>query len=68
MNLLIDKLPTSLLIDGYEYLINSDFRAMIQFEVMMFDEDLSDEERITQALELFYDLPDGCPGHSQLPA
>lgn len=55
MNLLIDKLPTSLLIDGYEYLINSDFRAMIQFEVMMFDEDLSDEERITQALELFYD-------------
>lgn len=54
MNLLTDKLPTSLLIDGYEYPVNSDFRTMIQFEVMMFDEDLSDKERITQALELFY--------------
>ncbi len=54
MNLLISKPPTSVLIDGYEYSINSDFRAMIQFETLMFEEELSAEEQITQALELFY--------------
>lgn len=55
MNLLTNKLPNSVEIDGRKYQINSDFRAMIQFEMLMFDEEIEDEERLTRSLELFYE-------------
>ncbi|WP_404988097.1 bacteriophage Gp15 family protein [Clostridium culturomicium] len=54
MNILIDIVPTSVDIGGEDYEINSDFRTSILFELLMQDEGLSDEEKIIQALELYY--------------
>jgi len=54
MNLLIDLVPTSVEIEGIEYEINSNFRTSILFELLMQDMELSEEEKIIQALELYY--------------
>lgn len=54
MNLLLDKLPTSVIIDGKEYEFNTDFRAAIRFELLLFDTELSDEDKAWRAIELFY--------------
>lgn len=60
MNILIDALPSSVWIDGTEFPVNYGFRTFILIEVCIFDTALSDNERVTQALELFYgdSLPD----------
>lgn len=55
MNILIDILPTSVEINSMKYEINSDFRTSILFELLMQNEELSDEEKIIQALELYFD-------------
>lgn len=50
MNILIDKLPTD-----YEGLkINTNFRSFILFELLMQDNKLSNQEKITLSLKLFY--------------
>lgn len=54
-SLLLDELPTTVIIDNKKYKINSNFRVSILFELMMLDNDLSEEEKITAALELYYD-------------
>lgn len=54
MNLLIDLLPKRLEVDGKEYAINYDFRTGILFEMMMQDRELSNEEKLKQAIELFF--------------
>lgn len=54
MNMLIDLLPTSVEVDNKEYKINSDFRTSMLFEMMMLDEELDKEERIINALQLYY--------------
>jgi len=54
MNLLLDRLPVTVMIDGITYDIRSDFRTSIQFELIMQRRDLSDEERITKCLSLYY--------------
>ena len=54
MNILIDELPRSVRIDGTEYPVNYGFRTFILLEICIFDASLSDSERVTQALELFY--------------
>lgn len=54
MNMLIDLLPTSVEVDNKEYKINSDFRASMLFEMMMSDEELDKEEKIINALQLYY--------------
>lgn len=54
MNILIDLLPTIIVIEGIEYKINSDFRTSMLFEMLMQDEDITNEEKIIQALELYY--------------
>ncbi|WP_461206928.1 bacteriophage Gp15 family protein [Clostridium sp. DL1XJH146] len=56
MNILIDLVPTFINIDGKEYEINSDFRTSILFELLMQDNDLPDENKIMQALELYYPI------------
>ncbi len=56
MNLLIDLAPTSVEIEGIEYDINSNFRTSILFELLMQDDELSEEEKIIQALELYYPI------------
>lgn len=59
MNILIDELPQSVEIGGKEYPINYGFRTFVLIEICIFDADLSDSERVNQALDLFYgdDLP-----------
>ena len=52
MNILIDLVPESVEIDRTEYKIRTDFRVSILFEMMMQDEELSNEEKILKALEL----------------
>lgn len=54
MNILIDLVPESVIIDNVEYEIRSDFRTSIIFESLMYDNSLSDEQKIVSALELYY--------------
>lgn len=54
MNMLLDKLPLTLEIEGVEYEINSDFRTSIKFELLMEDSVLEFDEKIIQALKLYY--------------
>lgn len=56
MNLLIDLVPNTVEINGVEYEINSDFRTSILFELLMLDVEMTDEEKIVQALELYYPI------------
>jgi hypothetical protein len=60
MNIIIDALPESLVIKGKKHLVNWGFRTFILIEICIFDTKLSDDERISNALDLFYgdDLPD----------
>lgn len=51
--LLTGNLPESFLINGTEYKISSDFRAMVKLEDI-FSSDLTDAEKGEQALHLFY--------------
>lgn len=53
-NILIDKLPTEL--DGLK--INADFRTCILFELLMNDNQISNENKILQAINLFYGKQD----------
>lgn len=53
-NILIDFLPNKVKIKNETYEINSDFRVSIIFEMLMDDTEFSDEEKIIQALELYY--------------
>lgn len=58
-NLLIDILPTTVDIKGVKYDIDTNFRTSILFEMLMQDVDLSIEEKIIQALDLYYSsIPD----------
>jgi len=54
MNILIDLLPEEIEIEGIEYKINSDFRNSMLFELMMSDNKLDDNQKIEQALKLYY--------------
>ena len=59
MNILIDLLPSSVKIDSTEYEINSDFRTSVLFSLLMEDDNLSEEEKVLQALNLYYPvIPD----------
>ena len=50
MNILVDKLPTD-----YEGLkINTNFRSFILFELLMQDRNISNEDKIALAINLFY--------------
>jgi hypothetical protein len=54
VNILIDLLPTTVEIDNVDYQINSNFRASMLFEILMQDDELKEEDKIMQTLELFY--------------
>lgn len=54
MSILVDLVPTVVTIDGMEYEINSDFRASILFEEMMQDDEITNEDKVNNALELYY--------------
>lgn len=54
MNLLIDRLPQSVVVNHLAYPINTDFRYSILFELLIMDPDLTEQEKIQQALKLYY--------------
>lgn len=54
MNILTDRLPEAVEIGGEVWPINSDFTTGIQFGLLMQDHTLTDEERLKQALLLYY--------------
>ncbi len=54
MNILLDLLPDTVDIGGVEYPINTDFRISILFELMMQDSSLPDEEKMQEAIRLYY--------------
>lgn len=54
MNILIDLLPSSVEIDGTEYDINTDFRISVLFSLLMEDDELTEEQKVLQALSLYY--------------
>lgn len=54
MSLLIDGAPTTVDIDGTSYCINTDFRVAILFEQLMQEPNLSNEQKISQALTLYF--------------
>lgn len=56
MNILIDLLPKEVNIEGEDYKINSDFRTSILFELLMQDKSITEEDKIIQALELYYPI------------
>lgn len=51
---LTKKLPETVLIDGAAVEINTDFRTSIEFELLLQDDTISDEERVGKALYLYY--------------
>ena len=63
MNIILDELPHSVVIDGSSYEIDTSFRTSILFEIMMFDDELNEQEKIAQALELYFG--DNIPGNIQ---
>lgn len=54
MNILVDTLPSKVYIDNIEYEINTNFSCSILFELIIQDEELSNEDKIYKALELYY--------------
>ncbi len=59
MGILESKLPISVLINGREYSIRSNFRTMIRFEQLMQDAEVSDQNKSLLALNMFYpEIPD----------
>ena len=56
MNLLIDEVPTTVIIDDVEFDINSDFRISMMFELLINDPELSERERLYQTLILYYPI------------
>lgn len=54
MSIILDCLPEIVEIDGTEYPIQWDFRTSIYFELLMQDDELSDSDKIREALDLYY--------------
>lgn len=54
MGMLSEKLPETVIIGGTEISINTDFRTSILFEELLNDPELSDYQKITQAVELYF--------------
>lgn len=54
MNILVDELPTTLLIKGKEYPINEDFTAIIILEQMLSDKELTDSQKSVEMLNILF--------------
>lgn len=59
---MIYDLPQSVEVQGAEYEIRSDYRAVLDICIALSDPDLSDQDRAQVALEIFY------PGFSDMPS
>ena len=56
MNLLLDRLPSTVIIDEVEYKINTDFRVSILFSELMQDGRLGPTEKLMQTFKLYLDV------------
>lgn len=54
MNLLVDRIPELVNIGGKRYLIRTDFRISILFEMLMQDDRITEEVKIQKALDLYF--------------
>lgn len=54
MNILTDSLPETVEIGGTAWPINTDFYTGVQFELLMQDHTLTEEDRMSRALALYY--------------
>lgn len=54
INILLDELPEAVTVDGILYPVNWGYRAMILIEMDLFRVDRSDEQKILDALNIFY--------------
>lgn len=57
MNLLLDKLPDSVMIDGEAVPINTDFRVCLKIIQAMEDDVLMEHEKLTVLIDLLYPEP-----------
>lgn len=63
MNLLIDRCPELVDIEGETYPIRSDYRTSILFELTMSNPKLSESQKVSLALRLYYErLPEDTKG------
>lgn len=53
-NVLIDELPTSIIIDSREYPISTNFRTFILFEILLSDKELSQQEKLYEIFNLIF--------------
>lgn len=53
-NILIDKLPETVEVNGQEVSVNADFRVFILFEQILRDYELDKEAKVKKCLSLFY--------------
>lgn len=66
MNILVDKLPAEVEVSGRVYPIRADFRTSLQFEQIVTDPEISDEEKIERLLVLYYpEIPQDIAGAAQ---
>ena len=54
MNLLLDSVPDSVVIDGVRHDVDTDFRVFIQIEKILHDESLSNREKVLKWLQLVF--------------
>ena len=59
MNLLLYRVPQSVVSGGHSYEFDADFRNCIKFENLMFDPEIDDDSRGALALNLFYPVIPG---------
>lgn len=55
-NILIDLLPKKVTVNDVEYDINSNFRTSILFALLIDDNEVNEEQKIVQSLELYYPI------------
>lgn len=54
INLLIDELPEAVELDGSVYPVNWGYRAIMLIEICMFDAERSEEQKVLDALNIFF--------------
>lgn len=64
MSIILDCLPETVEIRGTEYQINWDFRTSILFELLMQDDEMSDSDKIKEALTLYYPVMPNRPAEA----
>lgn len=52
--MLLDQLPCEVVIDGYRYPINTDYRYSVMFEMLMLDNEVPERSKLDKALKLYY--------------